>query len=82
MIKSFFEVDRHDPREIQDNGQVVRNNTMEKLGFVISNAEEGIKKIKKYTEIGITGIVLINSSLNLDNLIKLISKEINPTLRD
>lgn len=52
------------------NGHVVGKDTMEKLGFVISNAEEGIKKIKKYTEIEITDIVLINSSPNQDDLRK------------
>ncbi len=44
------------------NGQVVGNDTMEKMAFIISNAEEGIKKIKKYADIGITDVVLINSS--------------------
>ena len=29
MIKAFFEVDVHDPREIQENGQVVGDDTME-----------------------------------------------------
>ena len=58
MIKAFFKADIHDPREIQENGQVVGNDIMEQMGYVISNAEEGIKKIKKYTV----------CSLSLENL--------------
>lgn len=78
MIKAFFEVDVHDPREIQENGQVVGNDTMEKMAFVITNAEEGIKKIKEYSEIGITDVVLINSSPDREKFVKLLSKEIIP----
>ncbi len=43
MIEAFFEVDIRDPREIQENGLVLDNDTMENMAFVISNAEEGIK---------------------------------------
>jgi coenzyme F420-dependent glucose-6-phosphate dehydrogenase len=82
MIKAFYEVDIHDPREIQENGQVVGNDTMEKMAFVISSAEEGIKKIKKYADIGMTDVVLINSSPNKENFVKILAKEIIPTLRD
>jgi len=76
MIKAFFEVDVHDPREIQENGQVVGDDTMEKMAFVISNAEEGIKKIQEYAELGFTDIVLINSSPNRESFVKLLSKDI------
>jgi G6PDH family F420-dependent oxidoreductase len=82
MIKAFFEVDIHDPREIQENGQVVGNDTMEKMAFVISNAEEGIKKIKQYSDIGMTDIVLINSSPDRNNMVKLLSKEIIPAINE
>jgi hypothetical protein len=43
IIKGFFEADIHDPREIQENGHVVGNDTMEQMAFVILNAEECIK---------------------------------------
>jgi coenzyme F420-dependent glucose-6-phosphate dehydrogenase len=82
MIKAFFEADIHDPREIQENGQVVGNDTMEQMAFVISNAEEGIKKLKQYTEIGFTDIVLINSSPDRDNLVRLLSQQIIPHVSD
>ncbi len=81
MIKAFFKADTHDPREIQENGQVVGNDTMEKMAFVISNVEEGIKKIKQYTELRFTDIVLINSSPNRNNLVKLLFEEIIPGVR-
>jgi coenzyme F420-dependent glucose-6-phosphate dehydrogenase len=81
MIKAFFEADIHDPREIQENGLVVGNDTMEQMAFVISNAEEGIKKVKQYKELGFTDIVLINSSPDRNNLVKLLSKDIIPQVR-
>ncbi len=81
MIKAFFEADVHDPREIQENGLVVGNDTMQEMAFVISNAEEGIKKIKQYIELGFTDIVLINSSPDRNNLVKLLSNEIIPQVK-
>ena len=69
MIKAFFEVDVHGPPEIQENGQVVGDDTMQQMAFVVSNAEEGIKRIKQYAEIGFTDIVLINSSPDRNNLV-------------
>jgi coenzyme F420-dependent glucose-6-phosphate dehydrogenase len=69
MIKAFFEVDIHDPRIIEENAQVIGDDTLQEMLFVISNAEEGIKKLKKYTDLGFTEIVLTNSSPNREKLI-------------
>jgi coenzyme F420-dependent glucose-6-phosphate dehydrogenase len=81
MIKAFFKADIHDPREIQENGMVVGNDTMQQMAFIISNAKEGIRKIKQYTELGFTDIVLINSSPDRNNLVRLLSKEIIPQVK-
>ena len=81
MIKAFFDVDVHDPREIEDNGQVIGDDTLEKMLLVITNAEEGINRLRKYVDLGFTEIVLTNSSPNREKLIKLISKEIAPAFR-
>jgi coenzyme F420-dependent glucose-6-phosphate dehydrogenase len=78
MIKAFFDVDVHDPRKIQENGQIIGDDTLEKMFLVISTAEEGIKKLKKYIELGFTEIVLTNSSPNRNELVKLISENISP----
>ncbi|HYX55986.1 MAG TPA: hypothetical protein VE818_07495, partial [Nitrososphaeraceae archaeon] len=78
---AFFDVDVHDPREIEENAQVISDDTLEKMLLVITNAEEGIKKLKKYTDLGFTEIVLTNSSPARENLVKLISKEISPALK-
>jgi hypothetical protein len=48
MIKAFFDVDMHDPRQIEDNGQVIGDDTLEKMLLIITNAEEGISKLKIY----------------------------------
>jgi coenzyme F420-dependent glucose-6-phosphate dehydrogenase len=80
MIKAFFDVDVHDPRKIEENGQVVGDDTLEKMFLVISNAEEGIKKLRKYSELGFTEIVLTNSSPNRNELVNLISEKISPLL--
>ena len=79
-IKAFYEVDIHDPRKIEENGQVVGDDVMEKMALVISNAEEGIKKIQKYVDLGFTEVVITNSSPNREKLLRLITREIAPGL--
>jgi coenzyme F420-dependent glucose-6-phosphate dehydrogenase len=78
MIKAFFDVDVHDPRKIEENGQIVGDDTLQKMLLVISSAEDGIKKLKKYTELGFTEIVLTNSSPIRKELIKLVVEKISP----
>lgn len=78
MIKAFFDVDVHDPRKIQENGQIIGDDTLEKMFLVISTAEEGIEKLKKYIELGFTEIVLTNSSPNRNELVEIISEKISP----
>jgi coenzyme F420-dependent glucose-6-phosphate dehydrogenase len=78
MIKAFFDVDMHDPRKIEENAQVIGDDTLKRMLLVISNAEEGIKKLQNYTELGFTEIVLTNSSPKRDNLIKLVVEKIIP----
>jgi G6PDH family F420-dependent oxidoreductase len=81
MIKAFFDVDVHDPRKIQENGQTIGDDALEKTFLVISSAEEGLEKLKKYIELGFTEIVLTNSSPNRNELVKLISEKISPHYR-
>ena len=81
MIKAFFDVDVHDPRKIQENGQTIGDDALEKMFLVISTAEEGIEKLKKYIELGFTEIVLTNSSPNRNELVKLITEKISPHYR-
>jgi len=78
MIKAFFDVDVHDPRKIEENGQIVGDDTLKKLFLVISNPEEGIKKLNKYIELGFTEIVLTNSSPDRARLVKLVAETISP----
>jgi alkanesulfonate monooxygenase SsuD/methylene tetrahydromethanopterin reductase-like flavin-dependent oxidoreductase (luciferase family) len=80
MIKAFFDVDVHDPRKIEENAQVIGDDTLEKNLLVITNAEEAIKKLEKYVGLGFTEIVLTNSSPDREQLVKLIAKEIAPAL--
>jgi coenzyme F420-dependent glucose-6-phosphate dehydrogenase len=82
MIKAFFEVDIHDPRVIEENAQVIGDDTLQEMLLVISNAEEGIKKLKKYTDLGFTEIVLTNSSPNREKLINLIAESIAPEFKN
>jgi coenzyme F420-dependent glucose-6-phosphate dehydrogenase len=81
MIKAFFDVDVHDPREIEENAQVIGDDTLEKKLLVITSAEEGIKKIGKYVELGFTEIVLTNSSPEREKLVKLIAEQISPAFK-
>jgi coenzyme F420-dependent glucose-6-phosphate dehydrogenase len=82
MIKAFFDIKYPDPRAIEENGRVVGNDTIEKLFPVISSAEEGIKKLQKYADLGFTDIVLVNSSPDRSKLIKLVAEEIAPVFRE
>jgi coenzyme F420-dependent glucose-6-phosphate dehydrogenase len=66
----------------KENGQVVGDETMQQVAFVISNAEEGIKKIKQFSDIGFTDIVLINSSPDRNNLVRLLSEEVISEIRE
>jgi coenzyme F420-dependent glucose-6-phosphate dehydrogenase len=80
MIKAFFDVDVHDPRKIEENGQIVGDDTLEKKFLVVSSAEEAIEKLQKYIELGFTEIVLTNSSPKRSELVKLIAEKISPHL--
>lgn len=82
MIKAFFQVDVHDPRIIEENAQVIGDDTLQEMLLVISNAEEGIKKLKKYTDLGFNEIVLTNSSPNREKLINLIAEKIAPEFKN
>ena len=82
MIKAFFEVDIHDPRIIEENAQVIGDDTLQEMLLVISNAEEGIKKLKKYTDLGFTEIVLTNSSPNREKLINLVAESMAPEFKN
>ena len=82
MIKAFFELDIHDPRKIEENCKVIEDDSLEKNFFVISDPEEGIKKIKKYSDLGFTEIVLTNASPSRHKLIDLIGEKINPSIRE
>ncbi|MDW0296625.1 MAG: TIGR03557 family F420-dependent LLM class oxidoreductase [Nitrososphaeraceae archaeon] len=82
MIKAFFDVDVHDPKKIEENAQVIGDDTLENMLLVISNAEETIKKLQKYVDLGFTEIVLTNSSPDRDKLVKLVSDEIAPYFRN
>jgi G6PDH family F420-dependent oxidoreductase len=82
MIKAFFDVDVHDPRIIEENGQVIGNDTLENILLVVSNGQDAIEKLQKYAELGFTEIVLTNSSPNRDKLVKLISEKIAPHFKN
>ena len=74
MIKAFFDVDVHDPRKIEENGQLIEDDTLEKKLFVISNEEEGVKKLKPYLDIGFTEIVFTNSSPDRKQFVDIVTR--------
>ena len=82
MIKAFFDVDVHDPRKIEENAQVISDDTLENMLVVTTNGKEAIEKLQKYAELGFTEIVLTNSSPDRDKLVKLVSDEITPYFRN
>jgi coenzyme F420-dependent glucose-6-phosphate dehydrogenase len=74
MIKAFFDVDVHDPRKIEENGQVIDDDSLQKKLFVISDEEEGIKKLQQYVDIGFTEIVFTNSSPDRKKFVDILSR--------
>ncbi|MDW0235578.1 MAG: TIGR03557 family F420-dependent LLM class oxidoreductase [Nitrososphaeraceae archaeon] len=82
MIKAFFDVDVHDPKKIEENAQVIGDDTLENMLLVISNGADAIKKLQKYVDLGFTEIVLTNSSPDRDKLVKLVSDEIAQYFRN
>jgi coenzyme F420-dependent glucose-6-phosphate dehydrogenase len=82
MIKAFFEVDYPDPRKIEESAQVVGNDMLDKMALVTSDAEEGVKKLEKYVNLGFTDIVLINSSPERTKLVRLLVDQIMPVFED
>jgi coenzyme F420-dependent glucose-6-phosphate dehydrogenase len=74
MIKAFFDVDVHDPRKIEENGQVIDDDSLEKKLFVISDEEEGVKKLQPYIDIGFTEIVFTNSSPDRKKFVDILSR--------
>lgn len=80
MIKAFFEVDFPDPRDIEENGKVVGDDVVEKHAIVMTSAEEGIKKLQKYADLGFTEVVLTNCGPDRNKLVKLLAGEVIPAL--
>jgi coenzyme F420-dependent glucose-6-phosphate dehydrogenase len=78
MIKAFFDVDVHDPRKIEENGQVVGDDIMQNMLLVVSSAREAIAKLERYVDLGFTEIVITNSSPNRQKLIELLTREVVP----
>ena len=76
MIEVFFDVDVHDPKKIEQNGQVNGDDTLENMLLVTTNGKDGIEKLQKYVKLGFTEIVLTNSSPDRDKLVKLVADEI------
>ena len=61
LIKAFFDVDVHDSTKIEENAQVIGDETLEDMLLVITNGEEAIEKLQRYVQLGFTEIVLTNS---------------------
>jgi coenzyme F420-dependent glucose-6-phosphate dehydrogenase len=78
MIKAFFDVDVHDPRKIEENGQVVGDDIMQNILLVVSSAREAIEKLQMYVDLGFTEIVITNSSPDRQKLVKLLAREVIP----
>jgi len=82
MIKAFFDVDVHDPRKIEENGQIIGDDTLESKLLVVTKAENAIEKINRYVKLGFTEIVLTNSSPDRSKLVNLVASEIAPAFKN
>lgn len=82
MIKAFFDVDVHDPRKIEENGQVIGDDALENMLLVITNSGDGIEKLQRYVKLGFTEIVLTNSSPDRGKLVNLVAEEIGSSFKN
>ena len=55
--------------------KLLENYTFENMALVISNTEEGIKKLQQYVQLGFTEIV--DSSPDRKKLVKLLAQQIS-----
>ena len=78
MIKAFFDVDVHDPRQIEENGKVVGDDTMQKMLLLVSSPKEAIEKLQPYVDAGFTEIVITNSSPDRQKMVKLLARQVIP----
>ena len=62
------------PRKIEENGQVIDDDSLEKKLFVISDEEEGVKKLQPYIDIGFTEIVFTNSSPDRKKFVDIVTR--------
>jgi coenzyme F420-dependent glucose-6-phosphate dehydrogenase len=81
MIKAFFDVYVHDPRQIEENGKVLGDDTMQKMLLVVSSAKEAIDNLQVYLDAGFTEIVITNSSPERQKMVKLHAREVIPQFR-
>jgi G6PDH family F420-dependent oxidoreductase len=78
MIKEFFNLGVHDPRKIEGRGNTISDDSLEKKLIIVSSAEEAIKKLEKYIDVGFTEIVLTNSSPDRNEFVNLLAEKIIP----
>jgi hypothetical protein len=78
VLKAFFDVDVHDPRQIEENGKIVGDDTMQKMLLVVPSAKEAIEKLEVYVDAGFTEIVIANSSPDRQKM-KLLQDKLYPT---
>jgi coenzyme F420-dependent glucose-6-phosphate dehydrogenase len=79
VLKAFFDVDIHDPRQIEENGKVVGDDIMQKMLLVVSSAKEAIEKLQVYVDAGFTEIVIANSSPDRQKMVKLLQDKLYPS---
>jgi coenzyme F420-dependent glucose-6-phosphate dehydrogenase len=61
--------------------KLLENYTLENMALVISNTEEGIKKLQQYVQLGFTEIMVVNSSPDRKKLVKLLAQQISPAFK-
>jgi hypothetical protein len=65
----------------RETPKLLENYTLENMALVISNTEEGIKKLQQYVQLGFTEIMVVNSSPDRKKLVKLLAQQISPAFK-
>jgi len=82
MLPLFFKYDISDPREIEEQGELVGDDAIAKRWIVATTADEHIKRVKEYVKAGFNHLYFVSLSPDESKFIKFYGEKVLPHLRE
>jgi coenzyme F420-dependent glucose-6-phosphate dehydrogenase len=82
QIPAVFKYAIYDPKEIEEYGKLVGDELIAKNFIVATTPEEHIKKIENYIKLGFTQVIIMSSSPNEENCVRMYGENVLPYLRE